>query len=343
MMSLATEVQREVKSLRTPTSAQQWLFDKLNLAQPEPVPQEHLLDILESSSLAEDQLQVDQFQQMLRDAIEDALRPSVKGAKPRPTQKARMRIFFETLMAWDVIDQGKSDELADSLEDNANKMRELLQNAAGHPWTSQFADDFWDLDGAFHRDICSHSSHQHLSRFIDLIIADCRGIGAAANIETAYETLAEHNEIVQTLRSRQRQKLFEVMFKHAIKGLSRWMHKTDEEPVAEDERKFDKEEEIAPGVWVSKVAESLPQKGTRSAARQISDLAFEKDLKELLKSHQGKWVAYYFGNRVGIFDSVEDMQAGCAKFCEEHTDAPREDLVSHLISPTSSIRYTPRF
>ncbi|MDP6445761.1 MAG: FCD domain-containing protein [Pirellulaceae bacterium] len=157
----------------------------------------------------------------------------------QPTQQqidalGKTRVFFEALLLSQIEDSSDlvaANESLRSLCDDLDGSAEELSD--------EDATRFWELDGAFHKQICSSSGRSSFVQVVDKVIDLCGDLGKARTLPDARATIREHDAILNAVNSPRPlniEKIVRVVEEHVTKSLVRWFMDEQLEPFDEAAR-----------------------------------------------------------------------------------------------------------
>lgn len=307
----------------------------------------HVLPSINTALSRDNSSDREQFRKFLREVINDAMPSKGPHDIAKVSLQIKLRIFFETLMAWDVIARPTlREKLGDRLEESVAAMEAIIPtkgpSGRAAAWNEELAEQFWYVDGQFHLAICGASKHGHLTQYIEMILEECRAFGTAASITRAKKTLTEHKNISRAIKSGDREAVFKYVRIHVEEGVGRWLERMKKEKEEED-KKSGVETELMPGIWVTKTRDRSKSLGGEESVTMKSERKYAEQLPSLLSEKEGSWVAYYDGVQIGeVVGTEEQLRLIRDDYCKKN-DVPQDDVVCHRIMKNSSIDHIPRF
>ena len=238
-----------------------------------------LLGKIELPSLQELRDSADLYRSKVAEAVSLALVDyKEEGSTAALRQLASIRIFFEVLIL-EVGIRGDATVLASHLVDVQQRMRAVAGRATDF---SEVAQEFWELDGEFHRTLCSRAGFSKVAAIVDDLVKQCAHVGVPKSNHEADLVLSEHDAVIDGIRERNTEKVVQATKQHIINAFKRWVGR---------------EAGMDNGAWdFGKIVQQGDDFHT-------SEAAFFQDLDELLAAHEGRWVLYRPTGRVAIVRS----------------------------------------
>jgi DNA-binding FadR family transcriptional regulator len=204
---------------------------------------------------------------------------------------ASLRIFFETAIAWEIADSlVKRRLLLDRLRGLHAKFAHFAQSSQ---LTPILAEQIWQLDGQFHRQLFEMAGRKHLADVVDMVLERLKRIGMPHQMSDVTDTLAEHQELLDALEceaSDREQRILRAITNHIENASRRWF--------AKEGRMQPKELDELSRRWIERLAASA------TPERAAAEAEFERQLPALLQKHPGKWVGFH-GERLVTVDSTQ--------------------------------------
>jgi DNA-binding FadR family transcriptional regulator len=164
----------------------------------------------------------------LRVAVDEALLPLQSANPENLPQLIQTRILFETMMAWEIAANESKRSLAKrNLQQVQHDLRRLAHLSVSSSPTGRVFDQFWDLDGKFHRELCRCSGQSHLAEVVDIVLKRCKDLGVPKCSGDLTATVAEHDAILAavTAQSPIKDEIRRAVEDHVWNAQRRWFPK----------------------------------------------------------------------------------------------------------------------